>query len=153
MRNRIEVDREKSLFSQRLSVIIFGKRTDRLDEWSMDELADISADQEKRSDELKAKLAKAERERDEFKAHMVAMNKGILDSEAWIDEEPKDTYLAFKAVRDLFMRVPAVSLANLEARAIEDTADVFHILGGASYEQLIHRADEIRNSAKESNGE
>ncbi len=58
MRNEITVDLEKSVFSQALSVIIFGSRADRLNEWQMDEIADKAADLEKeiksQAEEIKA---------------------------------------------------------------------------------------------------
>ena len=60
MRNHIEVDREKSIFSQPLSVILFACRTDRFNEWQMDEVADKAADQEKELESLRAQVKQLE---------------------------------------------------------------------------------------------
>lgn len=54
MRNKITVDPDKSLYDQKLSVIVFGCRTDRLNEWQMDELADKIVDLENELTEVKA---------------------------------------------------------------------------------------------------
>lgn len=59
MRNNVEVDENKPLYSQSLSVIIFGQRTDRLSEWHMDELADKAADLESENRKLKIALKEA----------------------------------------------------------------------------------------------
>jgi hypothetical protein len=131
MRNEIDIDQNKPLFSQALSVILIGKRTDRPDEWSMDELADIAADNEKHIAELTAALElykeaneRLKVERDELAAHC----KALLDTL----NEVSDTFMAFDTdafnlVYDANKATPAHSLAENNAKVIEDAAaDLTH---------------------------
>lgn len=56
MRNHIEIDKEKSIYDQGLSVMLFAQRTDRLNEWQMDEVADKAADLENEIKALRQQL-------------------------------------------------------------------------------------------------
>jgi len=73
MRNHIEVDREKSIYDQGLAVQIFASRTDRLNEWQMDEIADIA-------DDLQQQLASANAENERLKGENAELKGDCL---AW----------------------------------------------------------------------
>lgn len=55
MRNHnIKIDKDKSVYSQGLAVILYATRTDRPNEWQMDEHADMARDLELNFDKLQA---------------------------------------------------------------------------------------------------
>jgi len=55
-RHQIEIDDEKSVYSQGLAVVLTATRTDRPSEWQMDEYADMARDLEQEVERLKGAI-------------------------------------------------------------------------------------------------
>ena len=55
-RHQIEVDEEKSIYSQGLAVVLTATRADRPSEWQMDEHADLARDLEQEVERLKGAI-------------------------------------------------------------------------------------------------
>lgn len=69
MRNEIIIRDDISIYDQDVSVQLFARRADRLDEWSMDELADNAADLVKENSTLQQRNAELEAKNAELERH------------------------------------------------------------------------------------